>query len=160
MAAKGEGGAKYETIERFISTSLDEYLIGQKMFPFTGWYDWGRLPVLEYEKVPAQNNRVYAQWYRMGIHNLYHYYTYLMATWARSGDRKYFETATRYGRFLADYHVIQWEGGKANRKRGHFSRGGNNTLPNWATPGSVRESADSETQTGMAYGQNIGPTRK
>jgi len=150
MAAKGEGGVKYETIERFISTFLDEHLIGQKMFPFTGWYDWGRLPVLEYEKVPAQNNRVYAQWFRMGIHNLYHYYTYLMAAWARSGDRKYFETATRYGRFLTDYHVIQWSGGKGKRRRGYFSRGGNNTLPCWATEGLIREAADSETQTGMA----------
>jgi hypothetical protein len=150
MAAKGEGGAKYAIIERFISTSLDEYLIGQQMFPFTGWYDWGRLPVLEYEKVPEQNGRVYAQWYRIGIHNLYHYYTYLMTAWARSGDRKYYETATRYGRFLADYHVIQAGGGKANRKRGYFSRGGNTILPIWGTPGLVREAADSETQTGMA----------
>ena len=145
MAAKGEGGAAYDDIERLISTWFDHYVIPQQTFPFTGWYDWGRTPVDRYAVDRSEDGeRVWAHWFRIGIVNRYMFNKYLMIAWARSGDRKYYELATRLNRFLRDYYVVQW-----GDRKGHFSQGSPWMLPVWGG-GSLRPGVDSENMTGLA----------
>jgi len=145
MAAKGEGGAAYDDVERLISTWFDNYVIPQQTFPFTGWYDWGRTPVDRYAVDRTEGReRVWAHWFRIGIVNRYMFNKYLMIAWARSGDRKYYELATRLNRFLRDYYVMQW-----GDRKGCFSQGSAWLLPVWGGA-SLRPGVDSENMTGLA----------
>lgn len=146
MAAKGEGGPAYDDIERLISAWFDQYALPQQMFPFTGWYDWGRTPVDRYAVDRTEDGeRVWAHWFRMHIVNRYLFNKYLMIAWARSGDRKYYEMATRLNRFIRDYYVVQWGG-----KKGYLNqRGHTPMLPTWGGA-SLRPGVDSENMTGLA----------
>ena len=146
MAAKGEGGAAYDDIERLISVWFDQYALPQQLFPFTGWYDWGKVPVDRYAVDRTEDGeRVWAHWFRMHIVNRYLLNKYLMIAWARSGDRKYYEMATRLNRFIRDYYIVQW-----GEKKGCLTqRGHTPMLPTWGGA-SLRPGVDSENMTGLA----------
>ncbi len=149
MAAKGEGGPEYADLEAFIATWFDEFMAPLTVFPYTGWYDFGRLADLRYAKVPAEDNRIYAQWYRLSIVNNYLTTKYLMLGWARSGDRKILEAVQRANRWQMDFRVVHWGGGKQQRRAGHFL-GGQHQLPYWDGRGGLRAGGDTELVTGPA----------
>jgi len=145
MAAKGEGGPAYDDTERLISAWFDQYSLPQQVFPFTGWYDWGRPPVDRYAAdQTGGERRVWAHWFRIGIVNRYLFNKYLMIAWARSGDRKYYEMGSRLNRFLRDYYILNW-----GERKGHFSQGTAWALPAWGGA-SLRPGVDSESMTGLA----------
>jgi len=149
MAAKGEGGPEYADLEGFISAWFDEFMVPLAVFPYTGWYDFGRLADLRYAKVPAENDRIYAQWYRLSIVNNYLTTKYLMLGWARSGDRKILEAVQRANRWQLDSRVVHWGGGKQNRRAGCWL-GGQHQLPYWSGSGGLRAGGDTELVTGPA----------
>lgn len=149
MAAKGEGGPEYADLEAFIAAWFDEFMVPLAVFPYTGWYDFGRLADLRYVKVPAENDRIYAQWYRLSIVNNYLTTKYLMLGWARSGDRKILEAVQRANRWQMDSRVVHWGGGKQKRRAGQFL-GGQHQLPYWDGRGGLRAGGDTELVTGPA----------
>lgn len=123
MAAKGEGGPPYESLERAIPGwfKMNRQLL--ELFPYTGWYDYGKLFSLRYEKVTEENNRIYAQWMRVGTSANYQVGQNLLYAWVRSGDRAWLETAQRFNRWQCDQVILHADGGKLHKKRGFYTTG-------------------------------------
>lgn len=148
MIAKGEGGPEFETIERGISAWLDELTVKRNVFPYTGWYEWGKHPNLLYEK--AEDGTFYAHFYRITSNNPYHYNLNMLQTWIRGGERKYLEEAERVNRWIADTTYIHWGGGKDGKRKGCLF-GGNARAPvYWEGQGDLDEPS-TEAMTGFAY---------
>lgn len=90
MSWKGEGGADYEVIERYISSWFDMRMAMSEVFPMTGWYEWGQNACgFTYGKHP--DGEVFLQWYRLSIFVPYQLSRNMLYAWVRSGDRKYLE---------------------------------------------------------------------
>ncbi len=148
MIARGEGGPEYETIEQGISGWLDELLVKRDVFPYTGWYEWGKHPNLLYEK--AEDGTFYAHFYRITSNNFYHYNWNIIQTWIRTGERKYLEEAERVNRWLADCTYIHWGGGKDRKRKGLLFSGNQRAPVYWEGEGTLYEPS-TEAVTGFAY---------
>ncbi len=151
MAAAGEGGEAFADVEAFISTWFDEFMLPLKVFPYAGWYDWGKHGDLRYVKEPAEDNRIYAQWWRVCYNNQYQTTKHLMLGWARSGERRFLEAAQRFIRFQLDYKVLHWGGGSERKHPGYFVWGSVHQLPYWYSgDGVLGMTGDTEFITGPA----------
>ena len=151
MAAKGEGGPKFAGVEEFIAAWFDEFMAPLEVFPYTGWYDFGKHPELRYVKEPTENNRIYAQWWRLAYNNQYQTTKHLMLGWARSGERRYLEAAQRFNRFQVDYKILHAGGGKESKRPGYFVWAAPHRLPYWFSGGGVLGmTGDTEFVTGPA----------
>lgn len=148
MLARGEGGPKYEMIERGISGWLDELTVKRDVFPYTGWYEWGKHPNLLYEK--AKDGTYYAHFYRITSNNPYHYNLSMIQTWMRGGERKYLEEAERVNRWIADVNYIHWGGGKDGKCKGCMSNGNARAPVYWEGKGDFDEPS-TESLTAFAY---------
>jgi hypothetical protein len=149
MAAKGEFGAKHADLEEFITRWFDEFMVAQQLFPQSGWYDWMKLPYIRYFKEPAQDNRVYAQWWRSGIDSLYQGAKFLMIGWARSGDRRLLDAVRRFNRWQVDFKITHSDGGREKRRAGYLAASPNHFLPSWRG-GKLFPGYDTEFATGPA----------
>jgi len=148
MIAHGEAGGENEVIERGIAAWLGELDARRQVFPYTGWYEWGKHPNLGYER--ADDGTVYAQWYRLTSNNPYYYNLNMMLTWMRGGDRDYLEETERVNRWLADNEYIHWSGGRDKKRRGHMFNGHTRAPVYWTGSGSLSRPS-TEAVTAFVY---------
>lgn len=145
LAAKGEGGKQYEDIESFISFWFDQFTMPQECFRQTGFYDWGWHTLLGYFKITEGGQvRVYPRWYRLNFCNIYALSKFLLIGWARSGDRRYLEAATRFTRYASDYKFVHADGGHDKKTKGQIVWGFNHCLPTWWGSGTLRYGIDGD----------------
>ncbi len=150
LSYKGEGGEKYESLERYISVWFDKYMEPLQLFSYAGWYEWGKGRNLTYERLP--DGRIYAGFRRVNLLNFYGCSKHMLYAWLRSGNRKYLDQAQRMIRMIANYRVIQWGGGKLGKTRGHALSEGAAFPVYWQGKGSVAFPAMSpEDYEGAAF---------
>jgi hypothetical protein len=151
MAAAGEGGKEFDDVEKFISAYFDEFMTPLSVFPYTGWYDWGKHPELRYVKEPKEDGRIYSQWWRLAYNNQYQTTKHFMLGWARSGDRRLLDAARRFNRFQLDYKILHAAGGKEKKRLGYFVWASPHQLPFWFSgSGVLGMTGDTEFVTGPA----------
>jgi len=151
LAAKGEGGPHYEDIEAFISFWFEQFMMPQECFQQTGFYDWGWHPLLRYFKITEGGQvRIYPSWFRLNFCNIYALSKFLMIGWARSGDRRYLEAATRFTRYSSDYKFVHADGGRDKKTKGQIVWGFNHCLPTWRGSGTLRYGIDGDVVSPLA----------
>lgn len=122
---KDEAG--YTREELYISDFFDRHLLPHRVFPMTGWIAWGANMGTRYGR-ESDTGKYYMTWWRMSGLTDYHMRNSVWLLYARSGERKYLEYATRFNRFAGDMNMHHWDCGdeaSGTRKvRGGFGGAG------------------------------------
>jgi len=119
--------------EQFISEYFDIWMGRMQEFPMNGWIGRGVGPELRYER--RADGKTYAVFYR--LHNVAAYHTpkNVWVGYYRSGDRKFLDFAEPYTRFLADFSIAHWGGGRTNKHKGLIVSGTDPFPLYWASSG-------------------------
>lgn len=135
VAAKGAAGAEFQDVEKFIETWVDEHLLPEReLWTHSGWYDWGRFPVLDYQ---FRDSNLYAGWFRLHMTSMYGIGKNLWWAWARSGNRRYFDELQKHDRRLSETGVIHWDGGQYVKK-GDLRWGTTSFPTTWSGSGAIQ----------------------
>lgn len=136
VAVKGEAGSEYEDLEKFIKEWPDVYLLPEReLWTHSSWYDWGRMPVLDYQ---YRNGKIFAGWFRLNLESMYGIGKNMWWAWARSGDRRYLDTLQKLDRKLSDDGIFHWSGSEYYRKQGSLNWGEGQFPILWARSGTLQ----------------------
>jgi len=108
---------RFPVEEAFISDSWDRFTLPQRIFPMTGFINWGHCPYLSYHLVEG---RWYASFVAYGNMNGYNVRRNVWHLYARSGERRYFEFGHAFNRILGDFGIAHWEA--SGKPIGSFTR--------------------------------------
>ena len=109
--------ARFPKEEAFISDSWDRFTIPDRVFPMTGFINWGHCPYLSYHKV---DGKWYASFTAYGNMNGYNVRRNVWHLYARSGERRYFEYGHAFNRILGDFGIAHWDA--PGKPMGSFTR--------------------------------------
>ena len=108
---------RFPSEEAFISDSWDRLMLPDRVFPMTGFINWGHTPYLSYHR----NDGVwYASFIGYGNINSYYLPRYTWNLFARSGERRYYEFGHRHNRITGDFLVAHWHA--PDKLKGLFTR--------------------------------------
>jgi hypothetical protein len=99
---------RFRPEERMLSDFWDRLVFPYEVFPMTGVIGWGVNPYLQYHK---HDGRWYSDYYRISGLVEYGMRRHVWSLYARSGDRKYYEYATRFNAHAADFEMHHWDAG-------------------------------------------------
>ena len=112
MAVASETKAAEQTIEKGINVWFEEFKTPLQIFPYTGWYEWGKHTEDRWE---SYHGNSWPQWYRLQNLDSYDYSKNLLLCWLRSGNRVLLTDAERCIRFHLDNKSVNWSGGRDNK---------------------------------------------
>jgi len=110
-------GEKFPAEEAFISDSWDRLMLPNRVFPMTGFINWGHSPYLGYHK---KDGRWYASFRGYGNINSYYLPRYTWNLFARSGERRYYEYGHKHNRITGDFLIAHWDA--PDKRKGLFTR--------------------------------------
>lgn len=109
---------RFPAEEAMISDFWDRLVLPYRVFPMTGVIAWGCQPYLQYLR---RDGKWYAGFYRLSQLVDYGLRRHAWTLYARSGDRRYYEYATRFNRFAADWEMSHLTAGQ--KLKGGFAVG-------------------------------------
>ncbi len=98
--------------ERMIADFWERLVYPYEVFPMTGAIGWGVNPYLRYIK---RDGVWFADFYRISGIVEYGMRRHVWSLFARSGDRRYYEWATRFNAHTADFEMHHWDAGERYR---------------------------------------------
>ena len=104
---------RFPAEEAVLSDYFERTVLPNRAFPLTGILHWGAAPYLDYSR--KINGRWAADFYRTGWSVEYGVRRHVWSLYARSGERRYFDYASRFNAFNADWEMAHWTGGDVVR---------------------------------------------
>ena len=108
---------KFPEEEEYISDSWDRFTIPNRVFPMTGFINWGHCPYLSYH---YRDGQWFASFKAYGNMNAYNARRNVWHLYARSGERRYHDYGHAFNRISGDFAIARWEA--PGKPRGAFTR--------------------------------------
>lgn len=108
---------KFPKEEAFISDAWDRFMVPYKVFPMTGFINWGHCPYLSYHLI---DGRWFASFVAYGNMNDYNTRRNVWHLFARSGERRYYEYGHACNRIVGDFGIAHWQA--PDKPKGSFTR--------------------------------------
>jgi len=109
--------AMFPKEEALISEAWEQLMVPYKVFPMTGFINWGHNCYLRYQK---RQGKWLAEFLSYGNMNAYNLQRNAWNLFVRSGERRYYEYTHKYGRLLGDFGIVRWDA--PEKPRGAFTR--------------------------------------
>lgn len=123
---------RFPAEEAMISDFFDRLTLPYRVFPMTGFIAWGCHPYLNYTR---KDGKWVANFYRLSQLVDYGMRRHVWTLYARSGDRRYYDYASRFNRFAADWEMAHVSADK--KIKGGFAFGDIHKPFYWGTSSMV-----------------------
>ncbi|HNS31543.1 MAG TPA: hypothetical protein PKN36_01025, partial [bacterium] len=108
---------KFSREEAFISETWERLMLPHKVFPMNGFINWGHGPYITYRNV---NGTWFADFLSYGDMSVYNVRRHTWSLYARSGERRYYDSGHRFNRILGDFGIAHCDA--PNKLKGGFTR--------------------------------------